>query len=407
MKVLNQASGRNWHLYHGDAVEVMRGLPTNSVGLSVYSPPFSQLYIYSDSVADLGNSADHAEFARHYEYVVHELFRITKPGRLCCVHCKDLPLYKTRDHEMGLYPLPDDITRVHRDHGWTLHSRITIWKDPVTEMQRTKNHGLLYKELCKDSCGSRQGMADYVLVFRKWDGEFCDPVREDQREERFDHYVGLNPPDPQEIAQQFGFMVPAADKWGRWPKINPFPLGSEAYRIWSIKCWQKYASPVWFDINQMDTLNEEAARENKDCKHICPLQFDVIERCVHLWSNPGDVIFSPFAGIGSELYAGLQTGRKSIGIELKESYFEQALRYLSILENELGQPTLFDGIEQANVVPDLPAVPGNGPGPNGQGDPAPVLVATVPESGLPAQVGGARKSRKRRAAVPDQGELIK
>ncbi len=344
MDVVNQSSGKDWMLYQGDACEIIKGIPNASVGLSVFSPAFSSLYIYSDSVADMGNCASHEEFAEHYRYIAKELLRVVKPGRLCAVHCKDLPLYKGRDAAMGLFPFPDLLTRVHLECGWVLHSRITIWKDPVTEMQRTKNHGLLYKELCKDSCGSRQGMADYILLFRNWNGEFKDPVRDAERAERFDHYVGIEPPDPTEIANEFGFMVPSADKWGRWPKRNPFPPDSEAYRIWSIKTWQKYASPVWFDIDQMDVLNERVAREEKDCKHICPLQLCVIERCIHLWSNPGDVVFSPFAGIGSEIYTALKCGRKALGIELKESYHRQASKYMAILENQLNQPSLLDGL---------------------------------------------------------------
>jgi hypothetical protein len=179
VNVLGQEFGRNWALYWGDCCQVTRGIPDNSIGLNVYSLPFSNLYIYSDSELDMGNSDDHSQFADHYRYLAPELLRVTKPGRLCVVHCKDLPLYKNRDGAMGLYPFPDDVLRVHLEAGWIFHSRVTIWKDPVTEMQRTKNHGLLYKEVCKDSCGSRQGMADYLLVFRKWGGEFADPVRAD------------------------------------------------------------------------------------------------------------------------------------------------------------------------------------------------------------------------------------
>lgn len=359
VNVLNQSSGKNWWLYHGDSCEVVKGIPDNSIDLNLFSPPFGNLYIYSDSVADMGNSGSHEEFAEHYRYLVGEMLRITKPGRLCVVHCKDLPLYKGRDGVMGLYDFPKLLSNIHDDAGWTYHSRITIWKDPVVEMQRTKNHGLLYKNLCKDSSGSRQGMADYILVFRKWGGEFNDPVNNGSHEvvnsetqeselkenERFSYYVGTSPPDPTLIADQFRFVQPIPDKWGKWPKRNPFPPDSEAFRIWSIKCWQKYASPVWFDIDQMNVLNERAARDNADCKHICPLQLDVIERCIHLWSNEGDVIFTPFAGIGSELYVSLKCKRNAIGIELKESYFKQASSYIAILENELGKSSLFDSTD--------------------------------------------------------------
>lgn len=332
MHCLNQESGRNWHLFHGDSCEVVKGLPDASVGMCLYSPPFSNLYIYSDSIADMGNSSGHEEFARHYSFLAGELLRITKPGRLCVVHCKDLPLYKNRDGSMGLFDFPGLLMRVHLEAGWVLHSKVTIWKDPVTEMQRTKNHGLLYKELCKDSCGSRQGMADYLLVFRAWTGDFGDPVSNGG--ERFDSYVGTEPPDTRAICDEFGFP-----RHGRWPKRNPFPPGSEAFRVWSIKVWQKYASPVWADIDQMRTLNERVAREAGDEKHICPLQLDVIERAVHLWTNPGDVVFTPFAGIGSELYGAVSLGRKAVGCELKGSYFSKAAEFLRVLESDLATPT--------------------------------------------------------------------
>lgn len=344
--VNDQKSGRNWQLYLGDSCEILPEIPENSVGLGIHSPPFSQLYIYSDSIADMGNSSDHEEFAEHYSYVVRELFRVTMPGRLCVVHCKDLPLYKGRDGAMGLFDFPGLCHRIFLDAGWIYHSRVTIWKDPVTEMQRTKNHGLLYKELCKDSCGSRQGMADYLLVFRKWDGDFANPVNIDG--ERFDHYVGLEPPDAEQCLREswrdgddIDVPMPTRDAEGRWPKFNPFPVGSVSHRFWSIRCWQKYASPVWFDIHQMNVLNQRAARDDSDEKHICPLQLDLIERCIHLWSNQGDVVFSPFVGIGSEIHVAVKCGRKGLGIELKDSYFNQACEYLRQLERDMGQPRLF------------------------------------------------------------------
>lgn len=348
MKVIDQASGQNWTMINGDCCEVIKGIPDASVGLSVFSLPFSNLYIYSESEADLGNSADHEEFAEHYRYLTGELLRVTKPGRLCVVHCKDLPLYKGRDGAMGLYDFPGLVMRAHLDAGWVYHSRVTIWKDPVTEMQRTKNHGLLYKELCKDSCGSRQGMADYLLVFRSWSEGDRDPVTVGG--ERFDRYIGFDPPNVAECLRvvqaggdDIGLRAPSPDKWGRWPKRNPFPEGSEAFRLWSIHVWQRYASPVWMDIDQMDVLNKEAAREDADCRHICPLQLGLIERCVHLWSNPGDVVFSPFGGIGSELYSAVKLGRKGLGIELKGSYFRQACEYLTGLEAEMSVPTFSFG----------------------------------------------------------------
>ncbi len=338
-RVLSESHGRDWSLYQGDCCEVIKGIPDDSVGLIVYSPPFSHLYSYSDSENDMGNCDTHEQFAEHYGYLTRELLRISKPGRLCVVHCKDLPLFKNRDGAMGLFALPDLLTRVHLETGWVLHSRVTIWKDPKIEMQRTKNHGLLYRELCKDSTGSRQGMADYLIVFRNWRDGAHDPVV--GGEERFDCYVGTRPPDPTDIADDCEVHRPTPDHDGKWPKYNPFPPGSKAYRIWSIQVWRKYASPVWMDINQLDTLNERGTKEDGDTKHICPLQLDVIERAIHLWTNPGDVVFSPFAGIGSELYCALKTGRKAMGVELKGSYFDTAAKYLGVLEKELNVATLF------------------------------------------------------------------
>jgi DNA modification methylase len=283
-------------LYQGDCCQVMRDLPDESISLSVYSPPFSNLYIYSDSEADMGNAASHEEFFEHYRFMLRELYRCTYPGRLTAVHCKDLPLYKGRDGAAGLYDFPGDIRLAHEACGWTFHSRVTIWKCPVIEMQRTKNHGLLYKNLRKDSCGSRQGMADYLMVFRKWD---------DQSRWR---------PVPHEKSE--------------------FPLEQ----------WQDWASPVWMDIQQPRVLNYQIAREDGDEKHICPLQLDVIERPVTLWSNPGEVVFSPFAGIGSELYVALQLGRRVVGVELKRAYWQIAVRNLESVEFSTSQPSLFAGV---------------------------------------------------------------
>lgn len=336
------AEGSGWTLHRGDCVDVVRTLPDNSVGCTVFSPPFSNLYIYSDSYRDMGNTSDDGEFFAHFDFLVPELLRVTKPGRLCLVHCKDLPCYKNRDGAAGLRDFPGAIIRSMERHGWQFHSRCTIWKDPVIEMQRTKTHGLLYKELCKDSCASRQGMADYLLAFRKWEGdEFSDPVAAGA--ERFDRYSGLKPPDPTEIADECQLSRPLRDARGRWPRWNPFPVGSEAYRQWSIHVWQRYASPVWMDIDQTDVLNCEPGRERNDEKHICPLQLGVIERALLLWSNPGDLVLSPFAGIGSEGYVAVRLGRKFVGSELKDSYWRVAARNLGRAAGEAAAPpTLFD-----------------------------------------------------------------
>lgn len=287
---LNEFHGDGFSAYHGDCVDVVRQLPDVSVGFSVYSPPFSNLFCYSDSAADMGNSADDGEFLKHYGLLIEQMTRVTKPGRLSAVHCSDIPFTKWKDGKIGIKDLSGDIIRTHEAHGWTLHSRVTIWKCPVVEMTRTKALGLLYKQLQKDSTRSRQGMADYLLVFRA-PGENAEPV-------------GHRPHD--------------------------FP----------VEQWQQWASPVWMDIRQTNTLNVVQAREAADERHICPLQLDLIERTLIMWSNPGDVVLSPFMGIGSEGVVSLKLRRRFLGVELKESYFRQACKHLAAAES--GAATLFD-----------------------------------------------------------------
>jgi superfamily II DNA or RNA helicase len=315
-------SGEHWKLHHGDCVNVARKIESDSVGFSVYSPPFSNLYIYSDSEFDMGNSTDDGQFMEHYSYLADELHRITTPGRLTAIHCKDLPMYKGRDGAAGLRDFPGEIIKMYESKGWQYHSRVTIWKDPVIEMQRTKNHGLLYKQLCKDSAASRQGMADYIIVMRKWaDEDKWDPVTTGG--DRFCDYVGSTQYRP--AAKEISRGRDAAEK----------------ARLFSIAVWQRYASPVWFDINQTNVLNYKLAKEKHEERHICPLQLDVIERCIDLWSNPGDVVFSPFAGIGSEGVVALRMGRQFVGAELKESYFDIACRNLDEVKQEKSQDDMF------------------------------------------------------------------
>lgn len=282
------ARGENWTLYLGDCVEVIpEEIETESVGFSVFSPPFASLYTYSNSPRDMGNCKDYDEFTTHFRFLITELLRVTKPGRLCAVHCMTLPTHKCRDGEIGLRDFRGDIVRAFVAEGWIFHSEVCIWKDPVTAMQRTKALGLLYKQLRKDSCMSRQGLPDYVVVFRK-------------------------------------------------PGTNPEPVGHRP-EDFPLELWQRYASPVWMDIDPQNTLNYRAAREERDERHICPLQLDVIERCLLLWSNPGDLVLSPFAGIGSEGYQALKMGRRFVGVELKESYWRQAVQYLEEAESEKGK----------------------------------------------------------------------
>ena len=281
-----ESAGEMWRMIRADAVPEVEALAPESVDFTVFSPPFSNLYIYSDALADMGNSADHTEFFAHFRYLALGLYRATVPGRLCAMHVKDLPRYMGRDGAAGLYDFPGECIRLFESCGWQYHSRVTIWKDPVIEMQRTKNHGLLYKQLRADSSASRQGMADYVLTFRKWDGRLRDF------------------PKPVTHARE------------------DFPLDR----------WQRWASPVWDDIQQTRVLQYRDAKSSEDERHICPLQLDVIERCVALWSNPGDLVLSPFAGIGSEGYQSILRGRRFVGIELKREYYQAAVRNLQRAE---------------------------------------------------------------------------
>lgn len=283
---LNSAEGGAWKALQGDCVDVVAQLPDASVDFSVYSPPFSGLYIYNDSVADMGNSADDAEFFRHYRFLVRELFRVLRPGRCVSVHCKDLVYYRTQTgHDAGLRDFPGALVREHIAAGFSFHSRVTVWRCPVREMTKTKAHGLLYKQLRADSTFSRQGLPEYVLTFRKWahEGEETRPVTHTHED---------------------------------------FPLDE----------WQKVASPVWMDTRETDVLN--ASRDPADEKHICPMPLDQISRLVRLYSNPGDVVLSPFMGIGSEGDVSLRLGRRFVGVELKESYFRQAIRNLARAEDQ-------------------------------------------------------------------------
>lgn len=324
------STGNDWTLHHADCVHAAKMVESDSVGFSVYSPPFSNLYIYSDSEYDMGNSSNDGQFMVHYSYLAQELYRITKPGRLTAIHCKDLPMYKGRDGAAGLRDFPGEIIKMYESKGWQYHSRVTIWKDPVIEMQRTKNHGLLYKQLCKDSAASRQGMADYIIVMRKWaDEDKWDAVSRDG--DRFCDYVGST------------YNAPQAKDWGR------ARTESEKSRLYSISVWQRYASPVWFDIDQTNVLNYKLAKEKDEERHICPLQLDVIERCIELWSNPGDLVFSPFTGIGSEGVVALNMGRRFVGSELKKSYFDIASRNLAECVKTKTQESLFDRIDDREL----------------------------------------------------------
>lgn len=276
LNVKQQYIDERMALYNGDSCEVLRGIPSDSIHFEIYSPPFASLYTYSNSERDLGNCRNRDEFYTQFEFIVKELYRVLMPGRLMSVHCMDLPTSKERDGFIGLTDFRGELIRLFERAGFILHSQVCIWKDPVIAMQRTKALGLLHRQIKKDSAMCRQGIPDYLVTMRK-------------------------------------------------PGINLEPV-THTDKSFPVEVWQKYASPIWTDINPSDTLQKEAAREEKDEKHICPLQLTVIRRALNLWTNPGDTLLTPFLGIGSEAYVALQNGRRAIGVELKESYFNQAIK---------------------------------------------------------------------------------
>lgn len=296
--VTDDAFGDSWHLMMGDCVERIRGIDSDSVGYTIFSPPFASLYTYSNSDRDMGNCKSDAEFAEHFSYLVPELYRVTMPGRLVSFHCMNLPTTKERDGFIGIRDFRGELIRVFEDAGFIFHSEVCIWKDPVTAMQRTKALGLLNKQKNKDSSMSRQGIPDYLVTMRK-PGDNTKPIRHTNEE---------------------------------------FP----------ISMWQRYASPVWMDVNPSRTLQYKSARENGDERHICPLQLDVIERGIDLWSAPDDLVLSPFAGIGSEGYVAVKKGRRFVGIELKPSYFNVAKSNLADAEREASELTIFDFLRVDN-----------------------------------------------------------
>lgn len=314
-RVNDQASGKDWTVWNADCVEVARGLPDASVGMTIYSPPFESLYTFSDDPRDMSNCRDKDTFWTHYKFLVGEVLRVSKPGRLCAVHCMQLPTSKTRDGFIGIRDFRGEIVRAHQDAGWYFHSEVMIRKDPVAAMQRSKSIGLLHKQIVKDSTMSRMALADYVVVFRK-PGDNPEPVSGP-----FDAYYGDETTPDGPLKSESAFRGVSHDRPG-----DPW---------YSVAVWQRYAESVWLDIAQGDVLSRKDARDEPDEAHISPLQLTVIRRCLDLWSNPGDVIFSPFAGIGSELYVALQMGRKAIGSELKPSYFRQAVKNLTSVETEV------------------------------------------------------------------------
>ena len=296
--IKDQVVNEDFAYYCGDCVEISMGIPDNKADIIIYSPPFFELYVYSDDPKDMNNSANYSQFKMHYEFLLKELKRILKPGRICAVHCMDLPIQKGKEGYIGLRDFSGDLIKMHQDAGFIYHSRVTIWKNPVTEMQRTKALGLLHKTIKKDSCMSRVGIPDYVLFFRN-EGENEVPITHQDTD--------FNKPD----------YLP-------------------------VDLWQKYASPVWMDVDYSRTLQYRSGRDNNDEKHITPLQLDTIERILHLYSNEGEVVFSPFAGIGSEGFQAIQMKRKTMLIELKDSYFNLGVKNLkSLVEEKNSVLTLF------------------------------------------------------------------
>jgi len=302
----------HYKLILGDAVDEIKTIDSESVHFTIFSPPFASLYTYSDSIRDMGNTKGYDEFFVHFGYLIPELFRITKQGRLLSFHCMDLPIMKEKDGYVGLRNFSGDLINAFMSHGWIYHSKHVIWKDPLIEATRTKALGLQHKQLVKDSSMSRAGLPDYLVTMRK----------PGINEEPIGHGAGLN----QFIGE--GDVTAAKSEVA---KTNSY----------SQHVWRKYASPVWMDIRQSRTLNRIDARSDDDEKHICPLQIDVIERALELWTNPGDVVLSPFAGIGSEGYGAIKAGRRFIGIELKEKYFEQAVKNLNTAVHDANIPDLF------------------------------------------------------------------
>ena len=317
IKAVDQVITNDYAIYQGDSCEVIRAIPGDSIHFGIHSPPFEGLYKFSNYDRDISNN-EGAEFWQHYQFLIQELLRVTMPGRLHAVHVMQLPTSKIRHGHIGMRDFRGETVRAFEDAGWIFHSEVCIWKDPVVAQQRTKSIRLLHKQIVKDSAISGQGLADYMLMFRK-PGENPEAISG-----QFDQWVGDDSLDVSREAYERHAAQTRAEGRKPWP-----------YDQWvSILVWQRYASPVWMDIDQTRTLQYRGGRDEKDEQHISPLQLDVIERCIDLWSNPGDVVLTPFLGIGSEVYAAVEMGRKGIGIELKPSYFRQAVKNLKALEDK-------------------------------------------------------------------------
>ena len=294
MKVISQVIEEKYSLYQGDCVEVLKGIPDDSIHYSIFSSPFASLYTYSNSDRDMGNCRKDSQFYEQFKFLIKELYRVLIPGRLISFHCMNLPMMKSRDGVIGLKDFRGELTRLFTDEGFIFHSEVCIWKNPVVEMQRTKALGLLHKQIKKDSSMCRQGIPDYLITVRK-------------------------------------------------PGDNP-ELITHTDESFPVDLWQRYASPVWMDIKQSNTLQRKSARDEKDERHICPLQLDVIQRGIELWTNPGDIVLDPFNGIGSTVYQALKMDRRGLGIELKESYFKQSVLNCENIIKEIEEKSKFKEI---------------------------------------------------------------
>ena len=313
--VISQTITEHYALYHGDCCEVIKGIPSDSLHFSISSPPFGSLYSYTDALQDMSNVRSDGEFFEGMAFLVEELLRVMMPGRIVAFHCMNLPSTKERDGFIGIRDFRGDLIRLYQRFGFIYHSEVVIWKDPLIAATRTHALGLSHGQIVKDSAMCRNGIPDYLVAMRK-PGTNPEPVSHEPN--GFQRWIG---PDEREPKQER-----KAD-----PRTNKY----------SHEVWQRYASPVWFDINPSDTLQKESAREDDDSRHICPLQLTVIRRAIELWSNPGDVVLSPFAGIGSEGAVAIEEGRRFVGIELKESYYRQASRNLAAAKSADKQESLF------------------------------------------------------------------
>lgn len=338
--VLASASGENYTLFNGDCVEVLASLPDNSVDFSVYSPPFANLYIYSDSARDMGNVDNDEDFQEAYSFVARELLRVIRPGRLVSIHVKDLVYYSNASDkgDRGLVDFTGACIRTHLRAGWTLHSKTTVWRCPVREMTKAKPDGLLYKNFRLDAGRNRQGLPEYIVTFRKW-GPGMDatvPIA---------HLPGLWPEWAGEGARFVSRRAASHEDLPDYAGLTDAQQKADPRYLEALDVWQRWASPVWDDTNETNVLNAKQARDPEAEKHLCPMPLDLIERCIRLWSNKGDVVLSPFAGIGSEGYVALKADRRFLGVELNPAYFAQAARHLREAEASAG--TLFSAALQA------------------------------------------------------------